>query len=246
MYPPSPIPVDRFFAPAEGRSSGPVPPTNPLKIKDGNLKLPRKAKNSNLKLVVFLPPPPQNEDRFSKGGTIKMQDIFPRNLSAFRRKAGYTQEGLAEALGVSRQAVGKWESGQALPEAATLLTLADLLNCSLDALMREPLAEEGLLPASSAEDPRQRTYDAYHAHVGTFARSVALGVFLLLMGMSLTALTAALAAAEAASIWPPLSFSLSPPAWLTTTFGKITRISPFFSTGRSIWPFSAKTAPWWP
>ena len=62
-----------------------------------------------------------------------MQDIFPRNLSAFRRKAGYTQEGLAEALGVSRQAVGKWESGQALPEAATLLTLADLLNCSLDA-----------------------------------------------------------------------------------------------------------------
>lgn len=128
-----------------------------------------------------------------------MQDIFPRNLSAFRRRAGYTQEGLAEALGVSRQAVGKWESGQALPEAATLLTLADLLNCSLDALMREPLAEEGLLPASSAEDPRQRTYDAYHAHVGTFARSVALGVFLLLMGISLTALTAALAAAEAAS-----------------------------------------------
>ena len=38
--PPSPIPVDRFFAPAEGRPSGPVPPTNPLKIKDGNLKLP--------------------------------------------------------------------------------------------------------------------------------------------------------------------------------------------------------------
>ena len=45
--------------------------------------------------------------------------IFSENLPQLRRRAGYTQEGLAEALGVSRQAVGKWESGQSLPEAAT-------------------------------------------------------------------------------------------------------------------------------
>lgn len=37
--------------------------------------------------------------------------IFSENLPQLRRRAGYTQEGLAEALGVSRQAVGKWESG---------------------------------------------------------------------------------------------------------------------------------------
>ena len=61
-----------------------------------------------------------------------MNNHFPQNLSILRRKAGYTQETLAEALGVSRQAVGKWEAGQALPEAATLLTLADLLGCSLE------------------------------------------------------------------------------------------------------------------
>lgn len=71
---------------------------------------------------------------------------FPQNLSILRRKAGYTQESLAEALDVSRQAVSKWESGQTLPEAATLLQLADLLHCSLDELMRETLSEETLSP----------------------------------------------------------------------------------------------------
>lgn len=82
-----------------------------------------------------------------------MTNHFPQNLSILRRQAGYTQETLAEALGGSRQAVGKWEAGQALPEAATLLTLADLLGCSLDALMRESLTETGeLLPLTPEND----------------------------------------------------------------------------------------------
>ncbi len=41
---------------------------------------------------------------------------FSENLSQLRREAGYTQESLAEAMGVSRQAVSKWESGQAMPD----------------------------------------------------------------------------------------------------------------------------------
>ena len=45
---------------------------------------------------------------------------FSNNLPILRRRAGYTQEALAEAAGVSRQAVGKWEAGQSMPEAATL------------------------------------------------------------------------------------------------------------------------------
>ena len=39
---------------------------------------------------------------------------FPKNLSLLRRRAGYTQESLVEALSVSRQAVSKWESGGSL------------------------------------------------------------------------------------------------------------------------------------
>ena len=102
-----------------------------------------------------------------------MNNHFPQNLSILRRKAGYTQETLAEALGVSRQAVGKWESGQALPEAATLLTMADLLGCSLDLLMREPLTEEGEVDALAVgrerEEADQAVYDAYNAMVGDFS-----------------------------------------------------------------------------
>ena len=80
---------------------------------------------------------------------------FSQNLPLLRRRAGYTQESLAEALGVSRQAVGKWESGQTLPEAATLLTLAELLDCSLDQLMRLPLTEEAPLPCPRKMRPRR-------------------------------------------------------------------------------------------
>lgn len=126
---------------------------------------------------------------------------FPQNLSILRRRAGYTQETLAEALGISRQTVGKWEAGQALPEAATLIDLADLLGCSLDELMRETLTEADALPAPvlTPEEQGRTVYDAYYDHVGRFARSVALGVFLVLAGLALTALTGALGLAEGMS-----------------------------------------------
>ncbi|HAA42993.1 MAG TPA: transcriptional regulator, partial [Ruminiclostridium sp.] len=41
--------------------------------------------------------------------------IFSEKLSLIRKSKGYTQEQLAEILGVSRQAVAKWESGQSYP-----------------------------------------------------------------------------------------------------------------------------------
>ena len=49
---------------------------------------------------------------------------FGSNLLFLRRKKGLTQEQLAQTLGVSRQTVSKWESGQ-VPELVTLMTLAD-------------------------------------------------------------------------------------------------------------------------
>lgn len=129
-----------------------------------------------------------------------MNNHFPQNLSILRRRAGYTQESFAEALGVSRQAVGKWESGQALPEAATLLTMADLLGCSLDLLMRESLTEEGEVDALAVcreqEEADQAVYDAYHAMVGDFSKKIAAGVFLVLCGVTAAVLTAAWALPE--------------------------------------------------
>lgn len=107
--------------------------------------------------------------------------LFETNLAELRRRAGYTQESLAEALGVSRQAVGKWESGQGLPEAATLLALADLLGCSLDQLMRQPLDREVL----EKEDPAE-SWAILSQHIDRFSVTIALGVVLVLVGVALT------------------------------------------------------------
>ena len=63
------------------------------------------------------------------------------NISERRRTAGLTQEDVASKLGVSRQTVGKWESGRATPELEKLIALCNLLGCSLDELVGRSKAE---------------------------------------------------------------------------------------------------------
>ena len=58
-------------------------------------------------------------------------------LYELRKKGGLSQEQLAERLGVSRQAVSKWESGKAVPESDTLISISEYFNVSLDYLMKE-------------------------------------------------------------------------------------------------------------
>ena len=60
---------------------------------------------------------------------------FSENLQAIRKKNRLSQEKLAELLGVSRQAVSKWELGEGYPEVEKLLILSKKLNISLDSLM---------------------------------------------------------------------------------------------------------------
>ena len=60
---------------------------------------------------------------------------FPENLSLLRRRAGYTQESLAEALNVSRQAVSKWESGVCCPDIQLLPALATYFGVTVDRLL---------------------------------------------------------------------------------------------------------------
>ena len=60
---------------------------------------------------------------------------FGENLQSIRKKNHLSQEELAEMLGVSRQAVSKWELGEGYPEVEKLLILSKKLNISLDSLM---------------------------------------------------------------------------------------------------------------
>lgn len=60
---------------------------------------------------------------------------FPETLKAHRTARHMSQEYLAEQLGVTRQAVSKWESGASEPSTANLLALAKLYGISLDELV---------------------------------------------------------------------------------------------------------------
>ena len=66
-----------------------------------------------------------------------------RNLQYLRRlHGGLTQEKLAEKMGVSRQTVSKWETGEAYPELDKLLELSRLFSCTLDSLLKEDLTPQ--------------------------------------------------------------------------------------------------------
>ena len=56
-------------------------------------------------------------------------------IQHLRKAAGLTQKELAEKLGVSFQAVSKWENGDALPDTGLLLELCDALNTTVDKLL---------------------------------------------------------------------------------------------------------------
>ena len=63
------------------------------------------------------------------------QSNLAKNLSALRRAMGLSQEKAAEAVGVTRQALAKWESGETTPDILHSDKLAELYGVSLDDLL---------------------------------------------------------------------------------------------------------------
>lgn len=63
---------------------------------------------------------------------------FSENLLALRRLSRLTQEQAAERVGVSRQALAKWETGETLPDVERSRQLAELYGVSLDDLVSAP------------------------------------------------------------------------------------------------------------
>ncbi len=66
----------------------------------------------------------------------QMTDTLGESLKEHRVRCQMTQEFVAESLGVSRQAVSKWESGASSPSTANLLALAKLYGVSAEELLR--------------------------------------------------------------------------------------------------------------
>ncbi len=71
----------------------------------------------------------------------------------YRKKAGFTQEEIAERLGVSRQAVSKWEQDAAFPETDKVLELCKLFSVSADELLFG--RENASVPSAPTEVPAE-------------------------------------------------------------------------------------------
>ena len=61
---------------------------------------------------------------------------LPNNLYELRRKSGLSQEDFAEKLSVSRQAVSKWERGEAYPDTENLIAISDMFGVTIDELLK--------------------------------------------------------------------------------------------------------------
>ena len=66
---------------------------------------------------------------------------FGENLKKLRKSKKMSQEKLAEKIGVSRQSVSKWETGEAYPEMNNILILCKIINCNINELINESLID---------------------------------------------------------------------------------------------------------
>ena len=70
-----------------------------------------------------------------------MNNKFSENLKKIRKDNNLSQEQLADELGVSRQAISKWESAAAYPEMDKIITLCDRFNLNIDDLLHKDIRE---------------------------------------------------------------------------------------------------------
>jgi len=64
-------------------------------------------------------------------------------IKHYRKQAGLSQEKMAEKIGVSRQAITKWENGTGTPDITNLVAIAELFQVSLDELLSNEKTEKG-------------------------------------------------------------------------------------------------------
>ena len=68
------------------------------------------------------------------------------NISVLRKEAGMSQEALAEAVGVSRQTIAKWETGESVPDVLHCDRIAEVFEISLDDLIHMDLRQSPAVP----------------------------------------------------------------------------------------------------
>ena len=107
--------------------------------------------------------------------------ILADKIMNLRKKAGWSQEELAQQLNVTRQSVSKWEGAQSLPDLEKILQMSRLFGVSTDFLLKDELEAESPDPAPDTPALRRVTLaeaSAYLALRREAAPKMALGTLL--------------------------------------------------------------------
>lgn len=71
--------------------------------------------------------------------------MLPQNLAMLRNLNGFSQEEIAEKIGISRQAYAKWEKGETLPDVEKCAKLAKVYGTTIDTLINFEPHQEGMI-----------------------------------------------------------------------------------------------------
>lgn len=88
---------------------------------------------------------------------MPLRSDMPKRLAQLRVEHGYSQEALANELGISRQAVSRWECGDSSPDVENLVALSDLYGISLDSLVRGDVSPDS---GANEEPPAEQQASA--------------------------------------------------------------------------------------
>ena len=89
---------------------------------------------------------------------MKMNETIGSRIAKYRKQQGLTQEELANAMGVSSQAVSKWENDLSCPDIGSLPKLAKLLGVTTDAILSGKQDEVILVPPEQRKNPDQLVF----------------------------------------------------------------------------------------
>lgn len=108
--------------------------------------------------------------------------IFADKLTLLRKKAGWSQEELAEHMDVSRQSVSKWEGAQSIPDLEKIIRLSELFSVSTDYLLKDEIEAPDTIRDSGADSGVHRVNleeaNAFLAAKRATANRIALGALL--------------------------------------------------------------------
>ena len=112
--------------------------------------------------------------------------ILADKIIDLRKKAGWSQEELAEKLGVSRQSVSKWEGAQSIPDMNKILQLSELFGVSTDYLLKDSMEAPEIVPAQDEEGEgaafvSMEEANAFIIYKQDSAPKIALGVLLCIL-----------------------------------------------------------------